>query len=319
MAAGSFPLGQRIANAFVSCVRYLLDMAWPARLAVFYPHPSSVGEVVPSASWTVCAVLLAVVTWEAARQAKRRPWLTFGWAWYVVTLLPVIGLIQVGSQARADRYTYIPLVGIFVAIAWGAGELVSRFRVPRLVVGLAGAACLVPLAAAANRQSGYWKDEVALDTHAIAVTRANWVAWNNLGKYYMDSDLPRSAACFRRAIGYKDDYDVAWYNLAVVLGGLGRDAEAIASYRRALELDPANVDGWANLAFEYEVVGNPAVAENAAREALRLRPDDPRALASLAIALQVRGDRDGARRALERLRALDPKTAQQLAKRLGIS
>ncbi|HET7200696.1 MAG TPA: tetratricopeptide repeat protein, partial [Burkholderiales bacterium] len=251
-------------------------------------------------------------------ERHRRPWIAFGWSWYGVSLLPVIGLVQVGSQARADRYTYIPLIGIFVVLAWAAAEVVSRFRASRLAVGAAAAACALALGAAARVQNHYWKDEVALDTHAIAVTRANWVAWNNLGKYYMDSDLPQAAACFRRAVGYKDDYDVAWYNLGVVLGGMRRDAEAIASYRRSLKLDPSNVDGWVNLSFEYEETGNPAAAVAAVREALRLRPEDPRALQSLAIALFAVGDRAGALAALQQLRGLNPQAAQQLAARLGL-
>ncbi|HET7452344.1 MAG TPA: tetratricopeptide repeat protein [Thermoanaerobaculia bacterium] len=314
MAAGStFPLAQRIANAVVSYARYLVDTVWPARLAVFYPHPASVGDGVPAISWVSSAALLVVLTGIVVRERSRRPWLAFGWAWYLVSLAPVIGLIQVGSQARADRYTYVSLVGVFVAIAWTAAELVRRFRVPRAVVATAAAATLGALALAARVQNGYWTDEVSLDAHAIAVTHANWVAWNNLGKHWMDTDLPRAAGCFRRAIGYKEDYDVAWFNLGVVQGGLGQDAGAIASYRRSLDLDPANVDGWANLSFEYLTVGNRPAAAAAAEQARRLRPDDPSALAALALSRAALGDRAGAERPLDRLRAVDPGLARRVA------
>jgi Tfp pilus assembly protein PilF len=316
--AATFAPGQRIANALVSYVRYLGDTIWPSRLAVFYPHPSSVGDSVPAASWISAAALLAVFTWAALRRPWSRPWLAFGWTWYVVSLLPVIGLVQVGSQARADRYTYIPLIGIFAVIAWGAAGLASRLRVPRLLLGVGAIACVASLAAAARVQNGYWTAEVSLDTHAIDVTRANWVAWNNLGKHYMDTDLPRAATCFRRAIGYKENYDVAWYNLGVVLGGLRRDAEAIASYRRSLDLDPTNADGWRNLSFEYVEVGNFDAAVAAAGEALRIRPEDSAALQSLVISHWGRGDREGGRAAFQRLKAVDPAAASSLAARVGL-
>jgi hypothetical protein len=314
--ASTFAPAQRIANALVSYVRYLADTVWPARLAVFYPHPSSIGETIPASSWAPAAAILALLTWAAFRSRSRRPWLAFGWAWFVVSLLPVIGIVQVGSQARADRYTYVPLVGIFVGIVWGAGELVSRFRIPRPVVGAGAAAVLGALSVAAHAQNGWWKDEAALDTHAIAVTRANWVAWNNLGKHYLGADLPRAEECFRRALGYKSDYDVAWFNLGVALGGLGRDAEAIASYRRALELQPDDPDAWANLSFEYQAVGNLAEAVAAAEEGLRRRPDHARALASLALSRARLGDREKALGLLHRLRGVDPVSAQRVAQAL---
>ena len=313
----TFAPSQRLANAIVSYARYLFDTVWPAHLAVFYPHPSSIGDSVPAAQWIPSAAILALLTALAFRERARRPWVAFGWAWYVVSLAPVIGLIQVGSQARADRYTYIPLVGIFVAVAWTAGEIVSRLRLHRAAPVAAAAAGLAALALVARAQNGYWKDEVSLDTRAIAVTRANWAAWNNLGKHYLGTDLPRSASCFRRAIGYKADYDVAWFNLGVAQGGMGQDAEAIASYRRSLDLDPANADGWANLSFEYLAVGNHAAAGAAADEALRRRPGDPRALASVAFSKSALGDRAGAMRAIDRLRTIDLVLARKISADLG--
>jgi len=312
----AFVPSQRIANALVSYVRYLLDMVWPAHLAVFYPHPSSIGDSVPAIQWIPSAAILVLITGFAFRERSRRPWLAFGWGWYVVALAPVIGLVQVGSQARADRYTYVPLIGVFVALVWAAGEIVSQFRLRRAVPLAASAACLASLAVLAHSQNGYWKDEVSLDTHAINATHANWVAWNNLGKHYLDTDLSRAAACFRRAIGYKEDYDVAWYNLGVVLGRLGRPGEAIASYRRSLDLDSKNADAWVNLSVEYQQAGNYLAGLKAAETALRLRPGDPAGLESVVVCDWVLGDRAGANAAWARLNAIDRAAASRVAEEL---
>src|SRR6185369_1890721 len=126
----SFPLDQRIANAFVACMFYLKKTLWPAALAVFYPHPATLGQPIPVSSWLPAAAILALISVLAVRERGRRPYLTFGWLWFLGTLFPVAGIIQVGSQAMADRYTYVPLLGIFVVISWGAGELVEFLRVP---------------------------------------------------------------------------------------------------------------------------------------------------------------------------------------------
>jgi hypothetical protein len=226
-AVESFPLDQRIANAFVACVFYLRKTLWPAGLAVFYPHPSTLGEHIPAVSWIPAATVLVLISAFVVRERRRRPYLLFGWLWFLGTLFPVIGIIQVGSQAMADRYTYVPLVGIFVAIAWGAAELLERLRVPRAARVALCAGCLVPLSAAAHSQSDYWVDGIHLYRHAIAVTERNWLAWNNLGMQFLSaSDDSRAAAAFHEAVTIKPDCAIGWYNLGVASGRLGRHSAA---------------------------------------------------------------------------------------------
>jgi len=308
----SFPLAQRIANAPVSAARYLADIFWPSRLAVFYPHPSSLGDRVPASAWMSASLLLAVITAAALAHPRRRPWLAMGWTWYLVSLLPVIGLVQVGSQARADRYTYLPLIGIFVALAWGAGEASDRLRLPRPAIAAAAAACLVPLAAAARVQSGYWRDGKTLYAHAIAVTPSNWLAWNNLGMQWLDTDPGRAAECFRRAVGAKADYEVGWYNLGVALGRRGLGREAIDGYRRSLALDPRNADGWVNLSLEYLAAGRSGEAAASAERALDVRPEDEKALQVLVLSALQRGDPMAARLWRRRLSVVNPLAAKAL-------
>lgn len=318
-AVESFPPGQRIANAFVACVFYLKKTLWPTALAVFYPHPVTLGQRIPAASWIPAAAILVLISAFVVRERRRRPYLPFGWLWFLVTLSPVIGIVQVGSQAMADRYTYVPLVGIFVAMAWGTGELLERLRVPRAACAVLGAAFLVPLSIAAHAQSDHWADGTRLYRHALAVTRGNWLAWNNLGMQFLAaSDDTRAAGAFHEAVTIKPDYAIGWYNLGVASGKLGRHPEAAACYRRSLELDPSNADGWGNLAFEHLTLRNPAAAIAAAEEALRQRPDDVVSLTNLLVAQWAMGDAPSARRSFDRLKAVDSAAAMSLASRVGL-
>ncbi len=268
-----FPFAERASNAVVSSVVYLTKTIWPASLAVYYPHPSTVHEAVPAWQVIAAAAVLGALSWLALSQARRRPYLAVGWLWYLVSLVPVIGLVQVGSQALADRYTYVPLVGIFVAGAWGAPDAWQGWRYRRHVLATLGAIVILALSVAAWIQVGYWSDGVTLYTHAIAVTRKNWLAWNNLGMQHLNSGrFPGALACFMEAARIKPDYADAWYNAGVALGRLQQYPRAIAAYQEALRLDPENADGWANLALAYQATGRSAQAIGAYQ---RLRAVDP--------------------------------------------
>ena len=316
-AVESFPLDQRIANAFVACVVYLKKTVWPSGLAVFYPHPATLGERVPAVSWMSAAAILVLISVLAVRERPRRPYLLFGWLWFLGTLAPVIGIIQVGSQAMADRYTYVPLIGIFAAISWLGGELIERLRIPRAARAALCAVCLIPLSVAAHAQSDHWVDGTHLYRHAIAVTQRNWLAWNNLGMQFLSaSDDTRAAAAFHEAVGIKPDYAIGWYNLGVASGRDRRHAAAAGCYRKALELDPRNADGWVNLSIEDQALGDYPAAVRASEEALRIRPEDPLALGALVTAYWNAGDGARARAAFERLRSADPAAAEVLAQKL---
>src|SRR5207248_1752595 len=155
---------------------YLVDTVWPAKLAVFYPYPS----VVPPLLVIACLLMLGVISAFAWRQRGRRPYLLVGWLWYLVTLAPVIGIVQVGEQARADRYTYIPLIGVFVAVAWLAGEWAERSAGRAKFAATVSAVVLALLTVRTAVQVGVWRDSETLWTHAAAVTDDNWLAWNHL-------------------------------------------------------------------------------------------------------------------------------------------
>jgi protein O-mannosyl-transferase len=311
----AFPLGQRLANALVSYVLYLRRTFWPAGLAAFYPHPDTIGRPVSTGSAAAAAALLLALTVLCLWRIREQPYLAVGWLWFLGMLVPVIGLVQIGSQALADRYTYLPLLGIFAAVCWGARDLLRRCRVSPRAAAAAASAAVLALAVPARLQAAVWRDGATLYTHAIRVTDRNWLAWNNLGMQELAS--PEEAArCFREAVSIKPDYADAWYNLGVALGSEGRHAEAASSYRVALGLEPGNADGWVNLANEDRALGNPASAAAEGETALRFRPGDPLALSGLVLSDLARGDVRRAREDLARLRAADPEAASALEARL---
>src|SRR6266513_4169950 len=172
------PIFERINNAVVSYVLYIWQMLWPVDLAVFYPHPEN---RLPSWEIVSCLVLLACATVVAIALRKRRPYLITGWLWYLGMLVPVIGLVQVGWQGRADRYTYLPQIGLYIMVAWSAFDLTAPLRYQRAIVDGMAAVVLGALVWAASVQASYWRNSETLWTHALAVTPSNDVAENNLG------------------------------------------------------------------------------------------------------------------------------------------
>jgi hypothetical protein len=237
-----YPLGVRVANAVVATATYLGKTIWPTRLAAFYPHPGA-----SLAAWEVAgsALVLAGLTLWTIRVRRSRPYLLFGWAWYLVTLAPVAGIVQVGWQARADRYTYIPLIGIFLGVVWFVSD---RFADRPALLSSAASAALVMLGIGAFVQAGYWRDSETLFTHALAVTDNNAVAHNNLGTALLRRGLPSQAEeHFAEAVRIDPSFADAHSNLGVALGRQGGIDEAILEFRRALDLDPDQPDARRNL------------------------------------------------------------------------
>jgi protein O-mannosyl-transferase len=314
-----FPLGERISNALVSYVLYLVKTVWPTSLAVFYPHPSSIGAHIPVWQAIAAAAALAALTLLVLACGRSRPYLSVGWLWYLGTLVPVIGIIQVGSQAMADRYTYVPLIGVFIAVSWGVPELLGRWRFRQPVLAALGTAVILGLSLAAWIQTTHWRDGASLYTHAIAVKQRNWLAWNNLGIFQLNhQDFRQSLASFRESRRIKPDYADAWYNEGVAFGRLEEYARAIASYREALRLDPTNADGWVNQGFAHQAIGQLSQAVTCYESALRLRPEDPLALRNLVTAYALQGDGGRALQAFQRLRAVDRAGAEELLRLLGM-
>ncbi len=311
---GAVPLPARIENAVVSLAAYLRDAAFPVGLAWFYPHPALVLGGVPALHLDAALLVLAALALLAARQARARPWLAFGLAWYAVSLLPVLGLVQVGTQARADRYTYLPLTGIFVAVVWGAAELLERARLRRAGPALGVLASLGCIALAVP-QAATWRDSLSLHGRALAVTERNGRAWQGLCDARSRAGDPAGAleAC-RAALRIEPRAAEAWDGLGVATGLLGQHEEAAATFREAIRNRPDHAGAWYNLGTAYGILDRHAEAVSCFRESLRLRPDDPRAWFNLGVASLATGDRDGALEIARRLQELDPPRAAALAR-----
>ncbi len=229
----------RVENALVSYVLYIGKMLWPTNLAVFYPHP---GASLPVWKPVIAAILLAVISTGVLHASRTRPYLKFGWYWFLVTLLPVIGLVSVGAQGMADRYTYVPLIGLFVMIAWGVPDIILGFTAgekpplvdealwsigQRRLLGGIAAIIIMVLATRAYVQVGYWRNGITLFEHAAAVTTDNYLAYANLATYQSHAGLhPQSVENYQKAIKLKPNFAEAHINLAAALYLNGQYADA---------------------------------------------------------------------------------------------
>ncbi|HEY5998016.1 MAG TPA: tetratricopeptide repeat protein [bacterium] len=265
------PLPLRLANAATSAAAYLRDMVIPRNLAFYYPYPI---DGVPPAAIGGAVALLAGCSLLALCQRRARPFLLAGWLWYLVTLLPVIGIVQVGMQARADRYTYLPLVGIFVLLAWGGADLASRSAGRRVAFAAAGVLVALLCAALARGQVGSWRDTETLTRRAIAVTAGNWVAHVNLGQYLMRQGRDEEGLQqYREAAALVPARAERHFQRGLRLAGEGRDREAAAEYARAAELFPPFVMANFSLGLLEARQGDVASASLHLRAAIAYRPD----------------------------------------------
>jgi Flp pilus assembly protein TadD len=282
----------RIANVLVAYATYLLQTVWPSGLAVNYPHP---GSTLPRWSILASIVLLAGISTLAARNRKRRAWLATGWLWYLGMLVPVIGIVQVGAQARADRYTYLPLIGIFLIAAWGAEEIARRYKVPEKVSAAIAGAVLVALAGAAWVQVGYWQDSATIFSRALEVTDRNWLVHINLGTVLFEERKDAEAlGHFQEALKFEPGHPYARNDAGVALQNLGRRDEAILQFREAIRLKPDYPAPNANLGYLLSERGEHAEAISLCREAVRLGPDLPGGHSDLGYALMRAGHLDEA-------------------------
>src|SRR6266550_701285 len=264
------PFGLRLANAFRSYALYLFKAIWPADLSIIYPFPSHI----PAWQLAGAGVLLAAISWFAWRLRRRCPYLLFGWLWYLGMLVPVIGLVQVGGQAMADRYTYLPLVGILIAVAFGAHDLAKRFPNGNKLAGIAATVSLMACLFVTERQLRHWHDSVALFSHALGVTENNALAHANLGiALYEEKRLDNAIVELERALELLPTHIDAHNNLGVVLIRKGRVDEALAQFYIALKLRPDNPKAHYNLATALSRKGDTAAAIAECETALRLKPD----------------------------------------------
>ena len=303
----ALPLMVRVTNALVSYVRYLVKMCWPVDLAVFYPYDRAMSV------WLGVGALALLVAMSVLviRASSRAPYLIVGWLWYLVTLLPVIGIVQVGTQAMADRYTYLPLLGPFVMIVWGLHALAARRVQLRTVFSAAAVVSILLCAVAARAQVAVWKDNETLWTHTLAVTRDNYRAEYAIGTILGQQGRPAEArAHFTEAVRLEPGFAEAQFNLGVAELTLGNPAEAEAHLVRALQVHPDDANTRYNLAVALVRQGKIDDAVVQYREALRLQPAFAIAENGLGFALQSRGRLDDALAHYNAAIRLDPALAE---------
>ena len=332
----NFPV--RVGNAVVSYSMYLWQMLYPVNLAVLYPHPGNRLRF-----WMVGLSALVLLSISAGILVGRRkhPYFLMGWLWYLGMLVPVIGLVQVGPQARADRYTYLPQIGLYIMVAWGAVDLCSSWRYRRILLGSSAAVIVGSLLVVAHFQTGHWKDTVSLMSHAIACTSNNPVAQGilgnafvNEGKFpeaiqYLDQSLrgnatspeahnnlglalahegklPEAIQHYERALKLKPNYADAYNNLGSAAAEQGKLPEAIEYYGRALQLKPEYAQAYNNLGLARGLEGNFPEAVQQYERAIQIKPDYPEAQNNLGVALARQGNLPKAIQHYERALQLKP-------------
>jgi len=287
----NFPPGERVGNALVSYCRYLGKTFWPTDLAVFYPHPRHW----PVAEVLLAGVLLAGISVLFFMKRRQHPFLLVGWLWFIGTLVPVIGLVQVGEQAMADRYTYIPSLGLLIVSIWGVCELTRRWRYRVMALSATGVAAILLCFALTREQLGYWQDSETLFREALAVTENNHLAHCALGTVLLNkSQLDEAISRFHEAIRLKPDYAEAYNNLGIALGRKGQMDEAVSQFQEAIRLRPDDPRAHYNLGNALFTKGQIDEAISQYEEAIRLKPDHVDAHNSLGIALGRKGQMDDA-------------------------
>jgi tetratricopeptide (TPR) repeat protein len=265
-----FPLAGRIENAFVSCIRYLGKAVWPVKLAVFYPHPGRW----PLLQTGLCAALVGLFSAGALWRGRPQPYLATGWFWFLGTLVPVIGLVQAGTQAMADRYVYLPLIGLFIAVVWGGFAGLKRLQVPPAAMFALAGMILIASAGAARRQLNFWQNDGTLFGHALAVTEKNVPAEITYGVYLEKINQPAEAAKhYRAALAVDPREKNAHFNLGNLLDDAGQPEASIQEYRAAIRSDPDFYPADYNLALLLERLGRRDAAIAEYKAALRVKPD----------------------------------------------
>jgi tetratricopeptide (TPR) repeat protein len=288
----TIPLPLRAGNALISCVAYLRQMFWPADMAVFYPISRGGVEV---SNVILSMVVLAGISTGVFLLRRQRPYLLTGWLWYLGMLVPVIGLMQVGAQARADRYTYLPQIGLYLALTWAVADFYARWRYRRLVLGSLSSVILVALIFCARAQTAHWRNSESLWTHTLACTSDNLVAHLDLGEALVDQGrVDEAIGQFQQALQIRPGYAETYYNLGNALLQQGRVDEAIGQFQQALQIRPDYADADFNLGVALGRKGNMDEAITHFQQALQLKPDDTDARLALGNTLLQQGRADEA-------------------------
>ncbi len=284
------PFDVRIANALVSYVSYIGKTIWPHQLAVFYPHPG----IIPNWQTTAASVLIAAVTLIALSTIRRCPYIIIGWLWYMGILVPVSGVAQAGSHALADRFTYIPSIGLYIILVWGVSDFMERVQFKKKKFALLGTLLLTILMTTTYIQVGHWSNSIALFQHAIKVTENNDLAHFNLGNAYMSKGkINKAIDQYHKAIHIKPDAQT-YTNLGIALFNHGNIDEAITKYKKALRISPNLYEAHNSMGNALYAQGKFKKAMDSYAEALRIKPNYFQAHNNLGLALYARGNVDKA-------------------------
>jgi tetratricopeptide (TPR) repeat protein len=301
-------LSWRIGNALVSYVTYLIQMFWPVGLAAYYPHPE---YHLPFWKALGALVLLTCISAAALKWRRRCPYLLVGWLWYVGMLVPVSGIVQVGSQGMADRFTYLPQIGLYIALAWAVGEACRSWPYRRWLCGVGSALVLTVLMGCAWRQTCFWSDSETLWTHTLACTSGNSPAENSLGLALSSQRrLDEAMEHYREALRFRPDYMEAHTNLGAALSERGRRGEALVHYRKALEVKPGSAIAHNNLAAALTDQGRLDEAVRHYQKAVEIDPDYVQARTNFASVLTTLGRRDEARAQHQKILEIEPDNAE---------
>jgi tetratricopeptide (TPR) repeat protein len=244
-------------------------MLWPVNLAVVYPYPGAFP------AWQILAscLMLFGMSFLALKLYKSRPWLLVGWLWYLGTLVPVIGLVQAGSQAMADRYTYVPLIGMFIIIAWGLSELLERYRLKHIASAIIATAIVSSLTAISWHQVGYWENSITLFEHTLDVTKNNYAAHNNLGHRLLElGKTDEALRHFAKSIEINSEFEIAHLNLGLAFSRQGKLDQAIKHYSKALQIKPNYIAAHNNLGNAWYRLGKADKAYVHSLEAIKISP-----------------------------------------------
>ena len=293
----------RIANASVSYIIYIGKTIWPNDLAVYYPYPGSW----PLRQVLGAALLLIAVTFAAIWQAERLPYLAFGWLWFAGTLVPVIGIVQVGAQAMADRYTYIPLIGLFIVAAWGVPDLRQKWRYRKEALFTLSVLILPCLFFVTWRQVGYWNNSIALYDHALSVTSPNDAILNNRGVAYGQSgNLRQAISDYDRAIEINHGNPEIYNNRGIAYGKLGNHGQAIEDFDRAIELNPEQAEAYFNRGVAYDKLSRHRRAIEDFDRVIKIDPTHVEASFNRGVAYGELGNHSQAIEDFDRVIGIDP-------------
>jgi protein O-mannosyl-transferase len=302
----SFPLLARIDGALLSCKVYLAQMIYPAGLSAFYPFPAHAAM----REAAMAGILLLVISAIAWGERRTRPWLLMGWLWYLVMLLPVLGLVQVGGQAHADRYTYLPQIGVYIAVTWLAADLAAKWHVGRLALGSLTAIVLAAFMVCACKQTAYWKDSETLWKHALACDPRNILAYVNLGhEFFEKRRLDEAISHYQQGLEAQPNNREFHNNLANALREKGRLDEAIVHYEKAVQIDPGSAEAQFNLGKALGLQGKQRDAIAQYETVLQIAPNFLPARMSLGNALLQQGKPDLAAPHFQRVLELRPNDA----------